>query len=156
MTQLIKQDRMSGSDVDVGEEYKEASMLYHAVNCSGLCAFVYSNFPGADIFAQFMNAVTGWDYGIEELALAGERVLNTRQAFGAREGQNQATFKIPGRMLGQPPFDRGPHAGISIDKDLWVKGCFDAAGWDRETGRPRREKLIELGLGDIAEELWGY
>ena len=152
MTQLIKQDRMS--DIDVGEEYKSAAMLYHSVNCSGLCAFVYSNFPRPDIFADFMNAVTGWEYGLDELSLAGERILNIRQAFGAREGQNQAKSKVPGRVVGHPPFERGPHAGISVDERAWLEQCFGAAGWDMATGKPTREKLIELGLRDVADELW--
>ena len=26
--------------------------------------------------------------------------------------------------------------------------------WDWETGRPKRDKLISLGLAEIAEELW--
>lgn len=153
MTQLIKQDRMS--DIDVGKEYREASMLFHSVNCSGLCAFVYSNFPRAEVFAEFMSAITGWDYGIEGLALAGERILNIRQAFGAREGHNQARSKVPGRMLGHPPFEKGPHTGVSIDERVWFESCFTATGWDRETGKPTREKLLELGLGDVADELWG-
>jgi aldehyde:ferredoxin oxidoreductase len=152
MTALIKQDRMS--DVDVGQEYKSASMLYHTVNCSGICAFVYSNFPRADVFREFMVAVTGWGDNLEDLAMTGERILNIRQAFNTREGLNQARFKVPGRMLGNPPFEKGPHAGITIDKDTWIKGCFAAANWDLETGRPTREKLVQLGLNDVAEELW--
>jgi aldehyde:ferredoxin oxidoreductase len=152
MTQLIKQDRMSGSNF--GEEYKEASMLYHSVNCSGLCAFVYSNFPRAEIFADFMRAITGWDDGLEDLALTGERILNIRQAFNVREGLNQAHFEVPGRVLGHPPFDRGPHAGISIDERVWFDSCFRAMGWDEKTGRPTRRKLEELGLNEVAEELW--
>jgi aldehyde:ferredoxin oxidoreductase len=27
--------------------------------------------------------------------------------------------------------------------------------WDWETGKPSRQKLISLGLPEIAEELWG-
>jgi len=29
-------------------------------------------------------------------------------------------------------------------------------GWDVKKGVPTREKLIELGLEDIAEKLWKY
>lgn len=152
-TQLIKQDRMT--DIDVGEEYRTTSLLFHTVNCSGLCAFVYSNFPQVEVFAEFMGAVTGWQESIEELTRTGERILSLRQAFGAREGVNQARWKTPGRVLGQPPFERGPHAGVRIDERVWLQQCFAAVGWDWETGKPKREKLIELGLRDVADELWG-
>jgi aldehyde:ferredoxin oxidoreductase len=32
---------------------------------------------------------------------------------------------------------------------------YQARGWDMETGRPSKEKLLELGLDDIAKDLWG-
>jgi aldehyde:ferredoxin oxidoreductase len=152
LTQLIKQDRATG--IDVGEEYRAATMLYHSVNCSGLCAFVYSNFPKPDIFAEFMTAVTGWDCDLDELTVTGERILSIRQAFGAREGYNQALCEVPGRVVGRPPFERGPHAGVSINERVWFEQCFRTTGWDPATGKPGREKLVELGMTDVAEELW--
>jgi aldehyde:ferredoxin oxidoreductase len=142
------------TDSDLGVEYKAGGMLHHVVNSSGICAFVYSCFPRADILAEFMTAVTGWDWDIAGLITTGEKILAMRQAFGAREGANQALTKAPGRMLGHPPFRDGPHAGISIDAQNWFRDYFAAVGWDIETGKPIREKLIELGLGDIADELW--
>jgi aldehyde:ferredoxin oxidoreductase len=30
---------------------------------------------------------------------------------------------------------------------------YDERDWDLETGLPTREKLVELGLGDVAEDL---
>jgi aldehyde:ferredoxin oxidoreductase len=63
-------------------------------------------------------------------------------------------FQAPGRLLGHPPFVEGPHAGISIDEQYWFGDYFTAVGWDLETGKPNREKLIELGLSDIVDELW--
>jgi aldehyde:ferredoxin oxidoreductase len=152
MTQLIKRDR--ATDIDVGQEYKAATMLYHTVNCSGLCAFVYSNFPRPEIFAEFMAAITGWDCDLDELAFTGERILNIRQVFGAREGQNQARSTVPGRVLGHPPFEKGPHAGVNIDEQVWYRQCFAVTGWDFETGRPTREKLTELGMTGVADGLW--
>ena len=32
---------------------------------------------------------------------------------------------------------------------------YEARGWDLETGKPSREKLSELGLEDVAMDLWG-
>ena len=142
MTQLIKQDRMSGSDV--GEEYKAATMLYHAVNCSGLCAFVYSNFPRADIFAEFMSAVTGWDYGLEELALAGERVLNIRQAFGAREGQNQARFKVPDVCSVSRHSKADPMRASPSEEHLGLKGCYDASRMGQGDGKTKKRKTYGM------------
>jgi len=152
LTKVIKEDRQLNPDA--GAACEAGSMLHHVVNSSGLCAFVYSCFPRADILAEFLRAVTGWDYDIENLTTTGERILNIRQAFAAREGLNQALFQAPGRLLGHPPSVEGPHAGISIDEQYWFRDYFATVGWDLATGKPNREKLIELGLGNIADELW--
>jgi aldehyde:ferredoxin oxidoreductase len=31
---------------------------------------------------------------------------------------------------------------------------YEERNWDWQTGRPSREKLVSLGLPDIAEDLW--
>jgi len=33
---------------------------------------------------------------------------------------------------------------------------YDFRGWDRETGIPTRERLLELGLKDIADDMEKY
>lgn len=152
LTKVIKEDRQIDPKVEAA--FMAGSMFHHVVNSSGMCAFVYSCFPRADILAEFLRAVTGWDRDISDLTTTGERILNMRQAFSAREGLNQALFKAPGRLLGRPPFAAGPHANITIDEQSWFRDYFTAAGWDPRTGKPKREKLIELGLVDVADELW--
>ena len=38
--------------------------------------------------------------------------------------------------------------------NLMLKEYYDYRGWDLQTGKPTREKLIELGLDNVAEELY--
>jgi aldehyde:ferredoxin oxidoreductase len=84
----------------------------------------------------------------------GERILFMRQAFNLREGMNTAKFEIPGRMLGLPPFEKGPLTDVSLDRAELLKTYFSAIGWDENTAKPKRHKLMELGLDDLAEKLW--
>jgi aldehyde:ferredoxin oxidoreductase len=35
-----------------------------------------------------------------------------------------------------------------------LSAYYEARGWDAETGKPTREKLIELGLAEIEKDLW--
>jgi aldehyde:ferredoxin oxidoreductase len=35
-----------------------------------------------------------------------------------------------------------------------LSAYYEARGWDAETGKPSREKLVELGLEEIANDLW--
>ena len=90
--------------------------MHHAVNSSGMCALVYSCLPDSGIFAEFLSAVNGWDWTLDDLVRTGERILNMRQAFNIREGAAQVEFGAPGRLLGTPAMDRGPLAGVTIDR----------------------------------------
>jgi aldehyde:ferredoxin oxidoreductase len=139
---------------DESKSYRTHTALQHVVNSSGMCAFVYSCFPHVDAYAEFMGAVTGWDRSIDELSPVGEGILAMRQAFNLREGLNSAGFEMPGRMLGSPSFKEGPLMDVSLDREDLLKTYFAALGWDERTARPKRGKLLELGLEDLAKQLW--
>ena len=101
-----------------------------------------------------MRAVTGWEVTIEELLKTGERITNIRHAFNIREGLNPLNWKIPDRVLGRPPQREGPLAGITVDDDIMVKEYLAVMDWDLETAKPSKRKLLELGLDDVAKDLW--
>jgi aldehyde:ferredoxin oxidoreductase len=57
---------------------------------------------------QFLEYVTGQNYTIEDLLTIGERISNLRMAFNIREGVRLSDWKVPGRMIGDPPLKAGP------------------------------------------------
>jgi aldehyde:ferredoxin oxidoreductase len=119
-----------------------------------MCLFVYMALPHVDVIAEFMRAVTGWDITTDELVVTGERIANIRQAFNIREGINPLQYEISGRILGKPPQKVGPLAGVTVAADSLVKEYLTAMDWDLETARPSDRKLKEVGLEDVACELW--
>ena len=77
-----------------------------------------------------------------------------RHVFNLREGLNPLEHFIHGRIYGNPPLKEGPLAGVTCDlkeEAWWHLGALD---WDRKTTIPSRQKLLALGLDDIAAELW--
>jgi aldehyde:ferredoxin oxidoreductase len=58
------------------------------------------------------------------------------------------------RILGRPPFKEGPLAGVTVDMEAQAYWNLGALDWDPVSNKPSRKKLLELGLDDIAEELW--
>jgi aldehyde:ferredoxin oxidoreductase len=38
--------------------------------------------------------------------------------------------------------------------EMMLEEYYHYRGWDRETGKPSKEKLIELGLNRVAEDLY--
>ncbi len=137
-----------------GEHHKAAAEYMHIVNAIGTCMFITFSGPNERI-PEWVNAVTGWDVTHDELRLAGERIANLRMAFHVREGDNPAKRRVPGRMVGSPPLETGPHAGYTIDVDTMQREFLTACDWDQETCTPSRAKLAALGLEDVARALHG-
>ena len=51
----------------------------------------------------------------------------------------------------------GPAKGAILSRDTIDKlldEYYELRGWDKKTGLPTKEKLIELGLDDIANDLF--
>jgi aldehyde:ferredoxin oxidoreductase len=127
----------------------------HLINISGSCMF--ADLVGGNAtkwITGFMKAVTGWDRSEAEMLKAAERAVNMRQVFILREGINPLEYKVPGRMIGRPPLKEGPLAGATADIEAQAHWALGALDWDRHTTKPSRKKLLELGLDDVAKELW--
>ncbi len=137
-----------------GEAHKRGSNFFQIVNSSGMCMFMYMTLPAAKVVAEFISAVTGWDVTMDELLKTGERIQNLRHAFNLREGLNPLEFKVPDRLLGRPPQKGGPLAGVTVDEDTMIKEYLAAMDWDAKTAKPSKKKLQELGLDDVAKDLW--
>jgi len=137
------------------QSFGPASFQGHVVNAAGICTF--GNMELADsgkYLAGFMSAVTGWERSMDELLKAGERIANMRHVFNLREGINPLKWKVHPRIVGIPPQKEGPLAGVTADIEAQVYWNLGALDWDRVTTKPSRKKLLELGLDDMAKELW--
>jgi len=135
------------------QHHKGISECQHIVNSIGTCMFITLAGPNQRI-PQWINAVTGWDTTHQELLKTGERIANLRMAFQVREGDNPAQRRIPGRLIGSPPLEEGPHKGFSLDTETLQREFLAACDWDQQTCKPSRAKLEELGLEDVADVLY--
>ena len=136
-----------------GEAHKIGSNFAHVVNSTGTCLFLFWALPHIDGIIDLMRAVSGWDLTVDELIQTGEKIANIRHAFNIREGLNPLEYKIPGRMMGNPPPKEGPLAGVTVDEETLDREFLAAMDWDPRTTRPSRKKLEELGLEDVAREI---
>ena len=138
-----------------GEAHKLGRHFMQVLDAVGVCLLYYMTwFNLKDVFDN-VNAVTGW--GLEEpseLLVCAEKISNIRQAFNIREGLTMKDFRLPDRVIGKPPLQSGPTAGRTVDSELMVSDFLEAMDWDVTTGKPSKEKLLSLGLRDVAAELW--
>ena len=103
---------------------------------------------------KFFNASTGSNITEEELLLIGERIVNIERAFNVREGLTREDDTLPERFL-KEPMPEGPVKGQVVDLQPMIDRYYEIRGWDKETGFPKKTKLIELELTSVADELGG-
>jgi aldehyde:ferredoxin oxidoreductase len=102
---------------------------------------------------KLINAACGLDWTVEDMMKCGERGWNLKRAINNRMGLTAANDKLPKAML--TPFSEGGSAGYIPDIQGMLASYYEARGWDAQTGKPLHAKLIELGLDDVAQDLWG-
>ncbi len=128
----------------------------HIINAAGVCLFGFWGLAGASEYdiQEYMTAVTGYERSMDELLKVGERIANMRHVFNLREGINPLELKVHPIIIGVPPLIEGPLAGVRADIEAQAYWNLGALDWDRVSTKPSKKKLQELGLDDIAEELW--
>ncbi len=126
--------------------------FYQALSCAGLCSF--STLFGSYPFLDLINSLTGWNISVDECLNIGLRIQTLRQAFTLREGINIANNKLPGRVIGDPPDERGPTKGISVDYQNYYECFCNEMGWNPENGFPLKETLRELDLEFVIKDLY--
>jgi aldehyde:ferredoxin oxidoreductase len=148
---LPKRWKRTGSD-DRAAAQKIVVGLKQATNALGLCEFLnlYQEYP----LREAISSVVGWDLSIEEIFEVGYRIHTLRQAFTIREGVIIATNTIPGRAVGNPPFENGPHKGKTVDFKEDYQNFFKAIGWNHENSYPLKETLRDLDLEFVIRDLY--
>lgn len=77
-----------------------------------------------------------------------------RHVVNLRESINPLGWEVHPRIVGKPPQEVGPLAGITADIEAQVNWNLGALDWDRFTTKPSKGKLLDLGLDDVAGDLW--
>jgi aldehyde:ferredoxin oxidoreductase len=142
----------------LARETEEYAAVYDTLP---LCKFIRRCFTGkADragawpAIAQLINATTGWSFGYDDIDLIGERTHTIKKAFNIREGWTRADDALPYRWH-HDPMKEGASAGhvVTVEELEYMKDLYyEAKGWTKE-GLIPREKLVALGMEDVAEAI---
>lgn len=118
--------------------------LTAAIDSSGMCLFT-SFALGADEYAAFLKAATGFDYDAQSVLTAGERIWNLERMYNLREGLDpMKEDTLPGRLL-EEPIPAGPSKGMVSRLGEMLPEYYRLRGWD-EKGVPTEKRLKQLGL----------
>ncbi|MGB3905276.1 MAG: aldehyde ferredoxin oxidoreductase family protein [Anaerolineae bacterium] len=136
------------------EEGKAALMVRHQdwrSASDALISCIAVSFPTLSL-SKMLSAATGWDVSDSGLLIAGERILNLKRALNLLWGLKTEDEKLPGLLL--RPLEEGGTAQYVPDVERLLTDYYEVRKWDRRSGRPTLEKLRELDLADVAEELY--
>ncbi len=137
-----------------GELHKKCSEMVHVVNAAGVCLFAFLSYEW-EFIPEFLSAVTGWSMDTDECYRIGERIAHIRHAFNLREGLNPLQFHVPDRILGIPAQTQGNVRGVTVDLEAQARDYCAAMDWDPVTAVPSRQRLLSLGLQEVARDLHG-
>ncbi len=119
------------------------------IDSIGMCKFV--NFAiGDDFFARLMTSITGREYEVQDLQLAGEQIWNLERLYNLRAGFTKEDDTLPPRFLNEP-LNEGGSAGNVVQLDEMLAEYYRFRGWTAE-GIPTSKKLTTLGLDAMVQE----
>ena len=123
---------------------------------AGCCKFM-GLLLKAEEWVDLVANTTGWDYGVNDFRKTGERVYNLVRAYNIREGITRIDDSLPDRLHDEP-LPEGPGKGMVLTREkfnMYLDTYYDLRGWDKKSGKPGREKLKDLGLENLMEDVWG-
>ncbi|MBI9043527.1 MAG: hypothetical protein JEZ06_03525 [Anaerolineaceae bacterium] len=115
---------------------------------------------GIEFEYHLFRTATGLDISVEEFILSCERIFNLERAiqirnFGRSRKDDEMIIPYFEYMewWQNPYLDEKKALDADAFRDL-LERYYDLRGWDVKNGWPSRKKLIELGLEDVAEEIY--
>ncbi|MFC2059667.1 aldehyde ferredoxin oxidoreductase C-terminal domain-containing protein, partial [Chloroflexota bacterium] len=127
-----------------------------AVNCL-TCIMLGGLSPamlGMDELARLVSTLTGVEIDGDGLVKVGERIFNIEKVFNLREGLRRKDDTLPERFFVEKTMPEGTSGVNRAQFEDMLDEYYKFRGWDHE-GFPTEEKLAELNLSDIAEQLRG-
>jgi aldehyde:ferredoxin oxidoreductase len=144
---VLPSDRMvSEGKGEPAAKYQSFKDLFDSLT---LCKFSPVQPPQ---ICDMLNAITGWEFNHEDLLAVGNRSINLKRAISNLQGVTRDHDKLPEICL--VPLSEGTTDGVQPNMEVMLKEYYQYHGWDWESGKPAKDKLIELGLTQVADKLY--
>ena len=124
----------------------------HFEDSLGGCSFTFRT--RVEMLARALSAATGWSYRLEDAMRLGRRTAAILRAFNLRCGIGPES-EYPSERYGSRPVD-GPAKDHHV-MDQWERMLdvwYETVGYDRKTGKPKKDTLHALDLDWLAKDLW--
>lgn len=132
--------QMEGSEF-VAAKYQDYGTLTQAI-CH--CKFMFFGGYSLPNMLDTMNALTGWDWSMEDMLKTGERIFTLQRMVNVKYGIDRKDDTLPPTMF--KASEEGGRAGKAPhDFDAALDRYYTLRGWDN-TGIPTQETITALGI----------
>jgi len=153
--------------VEVGQVYASLGMAYYAPRAgaekainvvihqnwrtvfNSLVMCIFANVE-PEVVADLINESVGMDISVVEMMKIGERGWNLKRVINHRLGLTRDNDKLPKGLL--EPYEDDP-SGYVPDFQSMLEAYYNTRSWDPVNGFPEGEKLAELDLDWVIEDL---
>ncbi len=103
---------------------------------------------------KLLNLVTGWDWTVDDVVRASERIYNLERCFNVREGFSRKDDILPWRIMHEEIPEGGSQGCRAAPEELdeLLDQYYHMRGWNTK-GIPTEEKLTELGLRECINDM---
>ncbi len=115
-------------------------------NALGLCKFLIRGHVPPAVIAEWVAAVTGWDFDEDELFATGERLFNLKRQINVSLGISRKDDTLPPRLLVHDRVE-GAAAGSLPHLGKMLSEYYVLRGWSPE-GIPLPEAMDRMGLSN--------
>jgi aldehyde:ferredoxin oxidoreductase len=122
----------------------------HIVNSMVMCFFASLLLKPSDL-ASLIKHATGRQYTPQDLSDMGDRIDALYRAYNYRCGIRFQDERLPERIM--TPLPDGGAAGQVPDLDYQLREYYDSRRLESD-GKPSYDSLIDLGLLEVAQELY--
>jgi aldehyde:ferredoxin oxidoreductase len=123
----------------------------HILNSMVICYFASFTLKPSDL-AALISYATGYEYSPEELVFIGDRINALHRSYNYRCGARRTDDSLPVRAL--TPVTEGGAAGMVPNLEKQLDEYYELLSLEAD-GRPSCDTLIQLGLQDVAADLYG-
>ena len=106
-------------------------------------------------YHELVSAATGLKMSYDDMIRTGERIVTMERALNTRFGIRRKDDTLPRRFL-KDAIPSGPTKGERFDAHrlrTMVDEYYGRRGWDKKSGLLVKDRLEELGLKDVANDL---
>jgi aldehyde:ferredoxin oxidoreductase len=118
-------------------------------------ALVLCNFANVapESALTLINAACGLEWDVDDMLKCGERAWNLKRAINNRLGLRRSWDKLPKALLRPYPSSDEKTLGFAPELEPMLQAYYVARGWNPNTGIPTHQKLVDLDLGWVADDL---